>query len=97
MVHAVNLHQLPLEVCYQDAHERIARQQQQQQLTSLTQYNTARAKDLKLVYKIIKAISFQLVVGKSLTIPLTRGASTIWRIEEIMLTLEFLPTKVSKL
>lgn len=96
MVHAVNLHQLPLEVCYQDAHERIARQQQQQ-LTSLTQYNTASAKDLKLVYKIIKAISFQMVMGKSLTIPLTRGASTIWRIEEIMLTLEFLPTKVSKL
>lgn len=77
----VNLHQLPLEVYYQHAREHIARQRQQQQLTSLTQQDTAHAKDLKLVYKIIKAVSFQLVTGKSLTIPLPRGASTNWKIE----------------
>ncbi|KAJ7410403.1 hypothetical protein BTVI_53641 [Pitangus sulphuratus] len=50
-----------LEVYYQHAQKSIARQRQQE-LTSLAQYNTTHAKDLKVVYKLIKAISFQLVM-----------------------------------
>lgn len=46
--------------CKADTRKSVGRQQQQE-LTSVTQYNTAQAKDLKMVYKLIKAFSFQLV------------------------------------
>jgi len=72
----------------QDVHKSIARIWQQK-LTSMTQYNTAQAKWLKKVYKLIKATKFQLFHKQVTSYSsedkiLARNTNSFWKTGEIM-------------